>query len=240
MKFKKLFVLFALLVVVFSAGFFTTEVFAADEEPKTPEESCLEMIESLEDMNINMGSFWEHDLNECWLRTSVEGSTCYPGYEVWYPVYFWVGLDLYFTWDSYGCIARYNRPNDFFKDPSMGFHVLNNGPGTFEYEWRTCTYLCRLNAHGLTERATELLEEAPGKVLDKTYIQIFDEFGKAGFGDFTFCLPAKGAKNPTWFRLGAYHQWYPIIGGHWEINTYCMQGEMSGNYILVDMAYPPR
>lgn len=237
MKVRKLSVIFALLGVILASGFLTAEVQAADEEPITPGESCHEMIKILQESKIDMGSFWEEDLNECWLRTSVEGSTCYPGYEVYYPVYFFVGLDLFWTWESYGCVARYNRPNDFFKDPSMGFHVLNNGPGTFEYEWRTCAYLCRINAHGLTERATELLEEAPGRILEKTYLQIFDEFGKAGFGDFTFCLPAKGAKMPTYFRLGAGNQWVQIIGGHWDINMYCMQGEMSGNYILVDMYY---
>ena len=238
MKTQKLMLFLAALGVVVLAGLVSLDAKADDV---TPEEDCKAAIDDLVEAGIDMGSFWEEDLNECWVRTSVEGSSCYPGYEVWYVQYITVGSSTYWDWESYGCVARYNRPTDVIKDPSYGFHYINKtAAGTFEYEPRTCSVKCRIAVHSLTLHATEMLEEAPGRVLGKAFIQIYDEFGNAGLGDFTFCLPAKGAKSPTFFRLGAYQQWYPVTNGHWELNLYCMQGEMSGNYILVDAAYNPK
>lgn len=241
MKRKIILLLTVILGVVLLAGLVSFEARAAEEEEPTPEEVCREAIKDLVDAGIDMGSFWEEDLDECWLRTSVEGSSCYPAFEVWEVNYYFIDSVQYWEWDSLGCIARYNHPTDSFKDPSYGFHYLNKpSGGTFEYEPRTCAGLCRIAVHALTIHAKEMLEEAPGRVLGKGYIQILDAFGQVDYGDFTFCLPAKGAKNPAFFRLGAGRQWYQITNGHWDINLYCMRGDMSGNYILVDLFYKPK
>jgi len=237
MKSKLILLFTAVLSVVLVAGFSSMEVQA---EEVTPEASCKAYIEDLVEDGIDMGSFWENYLEECWLRTSVEGSSCYPAYEVWDVRYYFDGLEQKWEWESKGCVARYNRPKDSFRDPSSGFHYINKpAAGTFEYGWNTCDGLCRIAVHTMTYRALELLEEAPARVLGKAYIQILDGSGNVDYGEFTFCMPAKGARSPVFYRLGAGHQWYPILNGHWEINLYCMQGEMSGNYILVDMFYRP-
>lgn len=239
---KKFFMLLTVILgVVLIAGLVTLEARAAEEEDPTPEEDCKAMIKDLVDDGIDMGSFWENYLEECWLRTSVEGSSCYPAFEVWEPNYYFIGLEEHWEWNSLGCVARYNHPRDVFKDPSYGFHYINKpSAGTFEYEWRTCAGVCRIEVHALIPKASEKLEEAPGRVLGKGYIQILDGFGNVDYGDFTFCLPAKGAKSPAFFRFGAGRQWHPVLGGHWDINLYCMRGDASGNYILVDLFYPPK
>jgi len=124
-------------------------------------------------------------------------------------------------------------PNSYvIIDPERGSEQLGQGAG-FGYEAQTCDGRCRIAQSALTGVGKRALGSAPGQVIGKTYVQIFDQSGNLDYGEFSLCLPAKGADAPAFYRLGGGNTW-TYMGGYWRGNQFCMSGTMSGNYILVD------
>ena len=117
-------------------------------------------------------------------------------------------------------------------DPERGSEHLGQGVD-FGYEAQTCDGRCRIALSALTGAAKRALTSAPGKVVGKSYVQIFDQSGSLDYGNFTLCLSARGADAPAFYRLGGGNGWV-YMGGYWKGNQFCMRGTMSGNYILVD------
>lgn len=238
MKFKRTLIIIAILGAVLAAGFFSAEVQAEPISEEdiliiiSPKESCQLTIDMLVEAGIDRGSFWDSEHRECWLRTNVEGSTCYPAYEVWGVEGYKDGDILIWHWVERGCVLHYHRPEVTIVDPLMGTHMFPNG-GKFKHEPLTCEGRCRIAVYALTDAAKRALGDAPGAVIGRAYIQIFDEFGDVDYGEFTFCLPHFARENLAFYRLGGGNQW-TYLGGYHDGRNFCMSGTMSGNYILVD------
>lgn len=207
----------------------------------TPAEECyMDMIFSLG--SFDRGSFWDSGTQRCYIRYS-DGmgmnSICYPGFNTFQAVTLTAASprnsgSVWF-WDYMGC-TTFDGHGNLIIDPNKGNADLGGG-ATFGYEADTCDGKCQISRYGLTPPAKNALGNLPGKVIGKSYIQIRDKSGDLDFGEFTFCLPAKNAKNPAFYRYTGNGNW-SYKGGWWKGDQFCMFGTMSGNYVLIAEGKP--
>ena len=127
-----------------------------------------------------------------------------------------------------GCVDLRNLG---ITSPTGGYEYLF--PSTFTYDPGTCEGRCRVVTTTITGDAKAALGDLPGKVIGKAYVQILDLEGNPTTGNFKLCLKAKNAKNPAFFRYTS--SGWQYFGGYPSGKKFCMNGYMSGNYVLVDI-----
>lgn len=158
--------------------------------------------------------------NNCYIRSDTwPFNTCHPKWDIWHAVgnvAWWVG-----------CVDLRNASISSYPGSSVDLYGSD-----FSYDPGTCDGLCRVITTGLTHKAKAALGSLPGKVLGKAYVQVLDDDGNPTTGPFKLCFKVKKAKNPAFFRFtGGSWAYY---GGFWSGKKYCMYGNTSGNYVLVD------
>lgn len=207
--------------------------------PSTPEQACLYFGDV---MDPEADTIWSDETDLCYLMDST--SACYPQY----ALFEFTGTDFLdiSQWTMVGCgylpgeepeptpeaTPKATPQSHVIIDPERGSEKLGQGAG-FGYEALTCDGRCRIALSDLTGAGKRALNSAPGQVIGKNYVQIFDQSGNLDYGYFTLCLYAKGADAPAFYRLGGGNSWV-YMGGFWKGNQFCMAGTMSGNYILTD------
>jgi hypothetical protein len=239
---KGLFVISAVMVLAFfMAGITTTEAQAFYLPPLSPAEFCNMILDSIGPAGgLHPDSHYDAAKQQCIIGFEYSPDTrnmCFPKLDV---IQFYGGAatsprtadvkgEIVFI-DFVGCFEPHQGP---IKDPNQGSVKLGDGI-SFSYERKTCAGSCSITKFGLTGVAKRDLGSVPGKVIGKTYVQIWDGDKTLTSGDFTLCMYAKGAKNPYFFRWAGKDNWQPM-GGYWKGDNFCMAGSYSGNYVLANM-----
>ncbi|MBN2043733.1 MAG: hypothetical protein JW757_01835 [Anaerolineales bacterium] len=220
------------------AGFSTSDARAVSIT--TPQESCQFALNT-PGFTFLPGSHYNAANEQCILGWTYEkdGYTnyCYPQLDIYQVV--WGEMPIVgdknglpttsWYWEFVGCAGS----GHFIKDPNQGSANLGNGY-EFNYERETCANGCNVTKFGITAPAKRALGSLSGTVVNKTYVQIRDDDGMPVSGEFSLCFYAKGAENPHFFRWAGGDNW-THMGGFWKGDNFCMGGNYSGNYVLVEM-----
>ena len=235
---KKGIILFAgvLVFVLLFAGFSTKDAKAVFFW--TPQSACEDAL-STPGYNFFPGGGYDTVRERCLLGWEHEATGaknhCHPKLDVWQSVWGMpsINSDRDGKTASFWCYEFVGCTGDFIKDPNQGSAKLGGGV-QFNYERGTCGNGCNITKFGVTAPAKRALGSLDGKVMNKSYVQIKDDNGALVSGEFSLCFYAKGAKNPNFFRWAGGNTWTPM-GGFWEGNNFCMNGNYSGNYVMVDL-----
>jgi hypothetical protein len=215
----------------------------------TPEEYCELYLPVYEaPLGSNPEAEWNEENQRCYFR--YDNATCDPAHNMlgdFYKIYTSNGVFQdeigRYVWQNgvSGCALKtgvgYRLPALIrIEDGGIGSAKIRMGE--FNYEYGTCSGLCRISTTKMTIQATRGLEELPYKtVYKKAFVTILNAQKELAQGTFRLCykINYNEKRNPAYFRFNGTDWTY--YGGFWNVDfsKFCMYSQISGNYVLAEM-----
>lgn len=264
MKKKLIYLLVGSILLTFLLGIaqparaYTLHCFDPDDGPMvcyydfSAEEYCLLWLPTQAPAGSDPITFWDPKTETCYYHHDNIG--CSPNFNMlggFYRLYTSTGtfMDEYgrrYVWYNSisGCAALSDPETGGFRAPAI-VHVEGNSAngtaeirtGTFDFEYGTCSGMCKISTTKMTAPAIRALELMPYRVYKQAYVTILNQAGELAQGTFRLCYEHEynENKNPAYFRYNGTDWSY--YGGFWNLSQtkFCIYSEISGNYVLAEL-----